>query len=190
MSEDLPHRRDFFREALAGIVKPLAECFQEGSEPPPDRLFLRPPGAIDEGRFLDTCYRCASCVEVCPAKAISLRHVPSHPADGTPGIDPDLAACVVCDGLKCTHACPSGALVPLKRAYEIDMGLAMVSAERCLRAQGEACTECVDKCPIGAAAIRIANDGPPNVSASACIGCGVCQLHCPTQPKAVVVELV
>ena len=181
-------RRQFFREALEGMVRPLAAYLEDKVDVPPVRAFLRPPGAIEEGRFLDTCYRCGTCVEVCPAHAITLRQVPGHAAHGTPGIDADVAACVVCDGLQCTQNCPSGALQPLKRAYEIHMGLAVVSPARCVRTGGDVCILCVEKCPIGPAAIRFVGDGPPNVAASGCVGCGMCQLHCPTQPKAVVVK--
>ncbi|MFH0981134.1 MAG: 4Fe-4S dicluster domain-containing protein [Planctomycetota bacterium] len=183
-----PHRRQFFRDALAGVIRPLAAYLEGHVDLPAWRPFLRAPGAIEESKFLDTCYRCGACVEVCPAHAIQLRQMPGHPAHGTPGIDPDLAACLVCEGLKCTLVCPSGALRPLKRAYEIRMGLALVSAERCVRSQGEACTRCVDECPIGAAALHFVDAGPPEVSASGCVGCGVCQKVCPTQPKAVLVK--
>jgi len=183
-----PDRRQFFREALRGVVRPLAEYLEGKVELPANRSFLRPPGAIEEGEFLDTCYRCGTCVETCPADAIKLRQVAGEAADGTPWIDADIGACAICDGLKCAHACPSGALQPLKHAYEIHMGLAVVSAGHCVRSKGEACTMCVDNCPIGTAAIRIVDRWAPKVSAGACVGCGMCQLHCPTQPKAVVVE--
>ncbi len=152
------------------------------------RSWLRPPGAIDEPTFLDKCYRCGACVDVCPAKAI----LPSRAADarlaGTPVIDPNLAACVVCEGLQCTQVCPSGALTPLHDPGEIRMGLAVVNAGVCVRSHGENCTICVDKCPIGAAAIRIDGSGPPLVVEPGCVGCGVCQLYCPTLPKAIVVR--
>ena len=185
-----PGRRQFFRDALQGVVRPLAAFLEDKVEVPPGRPFLRAPGAIEESKFCDTCYRCGACLEVCPAGAIAFRPAPGHPGDGTPGIDPDVAACVLCDGLRCTHACPSGALKPLKRSYEITMGLAVVRASYCARSRGGECSLCVDKCPLGAAAISLTDGGPPRVSPSGCVGCGVCQLYCPTQPKAVVVEAV
>lgn len=188
MREDASYRRDFFRDALAGIVRPLAAYLEDRFDLGGDRPFLRPPGAIEEKAFLDTCYRCGACVDVCPADAIQLRQGPGRPWNGTPGIDPDVAACVVCEGLQCTHACPSGALQPLKLPNEIRIGLAVVTAQRCVRSKDEDCTLCVDKCPIGPAAIHFADAGPPRVSPDACVGCGVCQLYCPTQPKAIIVE--
>jgi ferredoxin len=191
MSSDVndPGRRRFFRDALDGLVKPLAAYLEGRLDVPAGRPFLRPPGAIEEAKFLDTCYRCGSCAGVCPVHAITLRQLaPAHPANSTPGIDPDVAACAVCEGIQCTQACPSGALRVLKGAYEIDMGLAVVAPVPCVRSRGESCTLCVDKCPIGAAAIRFHDEGPPRVSESGCVGCGMCQLFCPTHPKAIVVE--
>ena len=190
MSEEPSHRREFFRDALAGIVRPLAAYLEDKIDLGEVRPFLRPPGAVEEREFLDTCYRCGACVETCPVDAIKLRQAPGRPWNGTPGIDADVAACVVCDGIKCTLGCPSGALQPINYTKDIRMGLALVAAEHCVRSQGESCTLCVDKCPIGPAAIHFADDGPPRVTPAGCVGCGVCQLYCPTLPKAIVVQPV
>ncbi len=168
------------------MLEPLADYLEEtssGKRPVPR---LRPPGAVEESRFAETCQRCGKCVEVCPARAI----VPvdeSLPDASTPVIDPDRAACVVCDGLQCTHVCPSGALRPLQEAAQIRMGLAEVYPTLCVRAEGEACTICVDRCPLGEQAIRFDDEGPPTVLQPGCVGCGVCQLYCPTDPKAIIV---
>jgi ferredoxin len=127
-------------------------------------------------------------VEVCPAIAIfALDDKYGEPA-GTPAIDPDRAACLLCEGLKCTHACPSGALLPVRDETAVRMGLAEVYDTLCVRSRGETCTTCEDRCPIGDTAIRIDGGGPPEVLAGGCVGCGVCQLYCPTSPKAVVVR--
>ena len=58
----------------------------------------------------------------------------------------------------------------------------------CVRSHGESCTRCVDMCPMGSDAIRFDDNGPPTVLADGCVGCGVCQLYCPTTPKAIVVS--
>ena len=108
--------------------------------------------------------------------------------EGTPVIEPDSAACVVCTGLQCTHVCPSGALLPVLDPRHIRMGMAEVFPERCVRTAGEACTICRDRCPFGEDAIRFEGGGAPIVLASGCVGCGVCQLYCPTTPKAIVVN--
>jgi len=216
-------RRGFFREALAGILRPLASAAERHAERRQPVRLLRPPGALAEDAFANTCQRCGNCAQVCPARAIfalgdsgpelsdAVSRGPDAPppvagADGagtafhptaaewiepslvgTPVIDPSLAACVVCSELACTHVCPSGALRPLARPDEIRMGLAIVRPDVCVRGAGEPCVECVERCPIGPAAIRFPDEGPPMVL-EACVGCGVCELYCPTTPKAIWIE--
>jgi len=95
------------------------------------------------------------------------------------------------------------------------MGVAEVYASLCVRTSGEACTKCVDLCPLGPAAIRFDDErarpnlpepqasacatspdsepkadnlNPPTIVHDGCVGCGVCQLYCPTTPKAIVVR--
>ncbi len=185
MSRDnanFPRRRAFFREAAARLVTPLADYLEARGVGPAVRTRLRPPGAIDEQRFLETCHRCGACVDSCPADAIFPLDETKGEAVGTPSIDPDRAACVVCDGLNCTTSCPSGALLPLLSARDVRMGVAMVYAPLCVRSRGESCTLCVDRCPMGDAAIRIGDDDLPEVRTPGCVGCGVCQLSCPTDP--------
>ena len=109
-------------------------------------------------------------------------------ARGTPVIDPDLAPCVVCDGLQCMQVCESGALTRLIAPQQIKMGLAEVYESLCVRTAGETCTICVDRCPMGEAALHLDGNGPPIVEAGGCVGCGVCQNVCPTTPKAIVVK--
>ena len=183
------NRRDFFRDAVRRAVAPLAEYLDRRLESPSHgHMMLRPPGAVEESRFLDTCQRCGACVKVCPAFAIFPLDQTHGDGAGTPVIDPDKAACVVCEGLKCTHVCPSGALLPIHDETMIRMGLAEVYEPLCDRTRGEPCTICVDRCPVGEAALRFNDYGPPEVLASGCVGCGVCQLYCPTTPKAIVVN--
>ena len=69
---------------------------------------------------------------------------------------------------------------------DIDMGTAVWHGPSCLRSAGESCTLCIDKCPLGSAAIEL-KAGRVAVNPLGCIGCGVCQLHCPTDPKSIFV---
>jgi len=189
-------RRGFFQETLARLLKPVASAMESRfpqifATPATSRsrVFLRPPGAVDEAHFSDTCMRCGACVSVCPAKAIfAFDGGTGDPAHGTPVIDADLGACVVCEGLQCTTVCPSGALRRLEVASEIRMGTAEVYPSLCVRTTGERCTECVDRCPMGPRALQFLDEGPPTVFADGCVGCGVCQFSCPTTPKAIVVR--
>jgi ferredoxin-type protein NapG len=212
MADERPmDRRRFFREGLRELLKPLADTAEPieralkefealqsyesptesrvsrgrpGSAQAPHRVFLRPPGALAEKDFLDTCSRCGTCVSVCPAQAIKLDRA-SGVAGGAPYVVASEMPCVVCDGLHCMQNCPSGALV-FKPVAEIDMGTAIWHEERCVRSRGEDCRICVDQCPLGEAAIKL-NGNRVEVIEQGCIGCGVCEQACPTTPKSIVV---
>src|SRR5215213_1267973 len=136
MSDDekpIPRRR-FFREGLRELLKPLAQAaepLQEGvrqleeldrfgsadpyhspSAPlPAQEHWHRPPGALPEKQFLETCSRCGQCERVCPAQCIRIDHSGAR-GKGVPFIDANSMACVLCDGLACMQSCPSGALRP------------------------------------------------------------------------------
>jgi ferredoxin-type protein NapG len=201
--EDLvPHdRRKFFAAGVARILRPVADAIERRWPLPVQRTVLRPPGALPEIDFLKTCYRCGACMEACPAQCIHPTSSDDENLRGTPYIDPDIGACVVCDELACMKACPSGAL-QLVEAFAIRMGLARVRHDVCVRSSGEDCRICVDRCPLGETAIRIdgggrvavidpedGGDEPRRSSAGrGCVGCGVCQHYCPTTPKAIVVH--
>jgi ferredoxin-type protein NapG len=210
MYDDKPiDRRRFFRRGLAELFKPLGQAIaplekaanQIGSleeqiarqQAAKEKLtkpqiappaWLRPPGALDEDAFTSTCSRSGECVQVCPAKCITIDYAGAQ-GKGAPYIDVNRMPCVVCDGLYCMHACPSGALVPTPLA-DIDMGTAEWREELCVRSRGEDCTLCIDRCPIGSVAIELV-DGKVAVHAAGCTGCGVCEHHCPTTPRSIVV---
>jgi ferredoxin-type protein NapG len=185
---DHSNRRRFFAEGLARLTGPLADYLDARLDLPTPRTRLRPPGAIPEDEFNDTCYRCGTCVELCPVDAIVTLHDPEQAAHGTPVIDPDLAACTLCEERWCMENCPSGALQKVRDVHAIRMGLALVYGAVCVRTTGQDCTQCVDACPLGAQAIRLTGDGPPEVRDPGCVGCGQCQMHCPTMPKAIRVK--
>jgi MauM/NapG family ferredoxin protein len=169
----------------------MAELLDEklGALLPPDeppRRRLRPPGALPEAEFLSTCLHSGDCVEACPVRAIKIWPADGSAATGTPFIEPNVQACVVCETIACTKVCPSGALVPLSRVDQIHLGLAEMKYETCVRANGAECRICVEKCPV-TGAIRVGDNGRIEVL-SACVGCGVCEMYCPTTPKAIAVR--
>lgn len=156
----------------------------------PDVVHLRPPGALPEETFADTCSRCGKCVEVCPANAIKLDE---NIAGGLPHIVARISPCVICDDLSCMKHCPSGALQPLPVGSMIEMGTADVDHMRCLRTDdggssdgGEDCRICVHQCPIGETALAVGDDHLIAVR-EGCTGCGVCEQVCPTEPASIVV---
>lgn len=170
------------------MIRPLAGFLERRSAWWPPPKYLRPPGALDEASFLETCHRSGRCIAACPVGAIRWLHRPDEDADETPVVDPDLAACVLCDTLACTQACMSGALLPVADARMVQMGMAVVDPAACLGSKGNDCRICVEVCPLGESALRPRGAGPPEVMAGGCVGCGLCQQHCPTSPKAIIVR--
>ena len=59
MTDDDHNRRAFFREIFKRVVDPVAAYAEQRL--PQARTLLRPPGALPESAFLDTCYRCGNC---------------------------------------------------------------------------------------------------------------------------------
>jgi len=148
---------------------------------------LRPPGALAEASFGATCERSGKCVAACPVHAIQLLRSADPDRDGTPHLVPSQQACVVCDDLSCMKACPSGALTLVDK-HAIRIGHAVVDLGTCVRSAGEACRECVDLCPLGSAAIGLDDRGRVEVRRDGCTGCGVCEQHCPTTPRAITIR--
>ena len=232
LSRRQEQRRQVLRGALAAaglvLLQPLAAL------PFVRRLRerLRPPGALEEGRFLGACIKCGQCVQVCPVQAISLADASDGLGVGTPYIDPRLQACdFSCDALSCILACPTGALShALKQKEEVRAGLARLARpDACLARRGEpfrgaargtafdgrlryeevdrwtpiavrdhpyeraVCDLCVLECPIGSSALGLvplegsAGRMTPEVR-SGCVGCGVCEMICPAEPAAIVVD--
>lgn len=212
MADKPMDRRQFFRKGLSELFKPLANALEPvertikefeklsgpkssdtkpASQPSTESktvsldLWLRPPGALPESKYLSECSRCGKCVEVCPAECIKLDPTANR-GKGAPYIDANVMACVVCDDLSCMKNCPTGALV-FTDVPQIKMGTAVWRDDLCVRTtRQEDCRKCVDICPIGSTAIELAGD-EVRVHPLGCIGCGLCQQHCPTEPKSVMV---
>jgi ferredoxin-type protein NapG len=164
---------------------------QLSSGPKPEEVrmnpvrILRPPGAGDDLGAL--CSGCGKCVSSCPAEAIKLDRLMGI-ADGLPYIVATIQACVVCDSLACMRLCPTGALTLVDK-FDINMGTAKVSHQTCLRTKGEACRLCVDACPLGETAITLSKStSRVLVKSQGCVGCGMCEQACPTQPRSIIVE--
>ena len=153
--------------------------------PPRPSALLRPPGALPEALFLGTCTRSGHCALACPRQAIFLLDPSFGRAAGTPMIRARAAPCVVCEGLECTRACPSGALARIGVA-ELRMGTAAVDAAGCVTWRGQSCRACVDACPIPGA-IALHDGAHPVVDAARCTGCGVCEHVCPTEQASIAV---
>jgi ferredoxin-type protein NapG len=88
---------------------------------------LRPPGAVDEKKFLALCIKCGQCLQVCPYHSIKLTDILKGHGTGTPYIDANERACYACSAVPCVLACPSGALDHhCEKPEDIHMGIAVL----------------------------------------------------------------
>jgi ferredoxin-type protein NapG len=103
-----------------------------------DELQLRPPGALDEVLFLASCIKCGQCLQVCPPQIVKLAGISHGFGIGTPYIIPREGACILCSGLPCVLACPTGALShDLSLGKDAEMGLAVITnPDTCLSISG------------------------------------------------------
>ena len=202
MSERHFNRREFFKNALAtgttmagcaGVAGMFHAQGQSAAAP------LRPPGALPEDEFTGRCIRCMRCVEACPNNAI----IPLDDSFGprrrnTPGIKARRQACMLCfaiegEYLKCTQACPSGALQPIRNDPEeiqkkVSMGTAVIDLELCYSYNNWSCGACTRACPFPGTAMTTGMWERPEVHADACVGCGLCERACIRYPQAVRVK--
>lgn len=162
---------------------------------------LRPPGALDEPRFLDACLRCGLCVRDCPPHNLQLSDGGSGLARGVPIGTPYFVArdipCEMCEAIPCVKACPSGALDPsLTDINQARMGLAvLIDHESCLNFLGLRCDVCYRVCPVIDQAITLEKTSNPRsdrhamllptVHAEACTGCGKCEKSCVLEQPAI-----
>jgi formate hydrogenlyase subunit 6/NADH:ubiquinone oxidoreductase subunit I len=162
-------------------------------------FLLRPPGVTDEVEFLSKCVRCTECLKVCPTTGLQ----PALNEAGleglwTPLLTPRVGYCDYgCNA--CGQVCPSHAIpeLQLDEKRQQIVGKASVNRDRCLPwASNISCIVCEEMCPTPEKAIRleklsIINEAretielqQPYVLREVCIGCGICENHCPLEGEA------
>jgi ferredoxin-type protein NapG len=119
-------RREFGKYALV-----LSAAFGGGVLISPKlyskKSFLRPPGALEEEKFLAACIKCGQCVQVCPYHSLSLLDIDALNSVGTPYIDAEKRGCYLCDLFPCVLACPTGSLShDTAKPSDVRMGVAYV----------------------------------------------------------------
>ena len=182
-------RRVFFAGGAGALLAFGARALGAARYRKSDTL-LRPPGAVPEDRFAGLCIRCNNCTHACPTKII-------HPDTGHEGglagfaapvvkFDRDYKYCLeTCNA--CTQVCPTGALtaLPLEQKNKYLIGEALVDNNLCLTALGKKeCDACEQACPYDAVKITWDEDqynAYPVVN-DKCVGCGACEVVCPTNP--------
>lgn len=158
---------------------------------------LRPPGALDEERFLAACVRCGLCVRHCPYDTLHLARLGDGVPTGTPYFVARETPCEMCTDIPCVLACPTGALDhELKDIDKARMGLAaLIDHETCLNHLGLRCDVCYRVCPAMGKAITLERSHNPRSGKHAyfiptvhslhCTGCGKCEKACVLQESAI-----
>ncbi len=184
-----PSRRAFLGLGVAGLATAVlpetpqptsgSNPAEQGNNEAPSAV---PPGAQSVERFLAHCTACGLCIANCPTRVLR----PSLLSLGLSGfmkptLDFSRAACDP-DCVRCSQACPEGALLPLSLAEKrhTQIGLAHFCQNTCLVWQkGISCARCVKPgvCPTGALEEQEVN--VPAVDAETCRGCRRCSRACP-----------
>lgn len=182
MSDNPVDRRAFFSEGFRKMFGKAVEVVEQRVAP---GQYVRPPGALPEPAFLGACTRCGECTVRCPVHAIRALGPETGLASGTPALQPDLTACVMCLEMPCAAYCPTDALaVPSDGWRHVKMARVEIHEDSCLAWRGTECGVCATVCPAGEAAIRLDEAGRP-VLGDRCTGCGTCIIACVTTPKSI-----
>lgn len=190
----LVNRRKFIYSGMAGLVSATVLKAGLHNRRNMDGRYVRPPGSVEEDKFLAQCIRCSECMKVCPTNALQ----PSSMIAGmdtvwTPRLVPRSGACEEKCNL-CGQVCPTQAIrkLPLKEKSYVKLGTAVIDRHRCVAwEQEQLCLICDEICPYDAIEFKInttytATLKRPFVLEDKCTGCGWCENKCPTYGRGAI----
>lgn len=157
-------------------------------------LRIRPPGSVPEEVFLNRCLRCGECMKACLTNGLQPSIAEAGPGGlWTPVLIPRQGPCERYCHL-CGQVCPTQAIraLSLEEKSYVRIGQAQVDRSRCLEwAYGRACLVCDEVCPYGAISVGSCQEPGrgrrgPVVDPQICVGCGVCEHHCPVLGEAAI----
>ena len=182
MTDNPLDRRAFFSK---GFRRALVHAVDSVTDRVSPARFVRPPGALPEAAFIAACTRCGECSRACPVYAIQPLGTNTGLAAGTPALDVNFTACVMCVDMPCAASCPTDALeVPEDGWTGIRMAVLKIDEDRCIAFRDVPCGVCARVCPVGSAALALDGRGRPVIGA-ACTGCGSCIGACVTSPSSI-----
>ena len=137
---------------------------------------LRPPWAIPEQLFIETCNGCGECVRICPENILKLGR------GKLPEVDFSHGYCSFCG--ECAAVCREHVF---DRDRESAWDLKADFSESCLPFQGVTCYTCEECCEEEAIRFRLGDSASPlpSLDAEACNGCGACFSPCPAGAIAI-----
>lgn len=182
-------RREFLKYSGSNVLLLLLACKPDGNvyllhEFGLEKVYLRPPGALPEARFLEGCINCFACAEACAKGAVKFftESLEGDVVADTPYIVASENACNLC--LKCMPACPTGVLEMLENPEDAAMGFAFLKKDLCLPfINRSVCGACYSVCPLNA--VELDMQRYPKVITDKCVGCGLCEEVCPVKAKAI-----
>ncbi len=136
---------------------------------------LRPPWALPEAQFIESCECCDDCIKACPEQILVRGRA------GFPQVEFDRGGCSFC--ADCLDACKGRALKGDRSDAQSAWRISVIVGEGCLSARGIICRSCGDVCDEDAIRFRLRLGGValPELDQELCNACGACISKCPEQ---------